>query len=105
MYVLVREHNSRCRLFLAETFRQNGKVKQRKIYLGTLPKDVVPTAKKALLEGLGTTLDSWRAYALWFWGRALGEAKREGDIERSKYAGNILKWLFRKLERRDCNEP
>ncbi|RLG43862.1 MAG: hypothetical protein DRN81_05725 [Thermoproteota archaeon] len=99
MYVLVREHNSRCSLFLAETFRQNGKVKQRKIYLGTLPKDVVPTAKRALLEGLGTTLDSWRAYALWYWGRALGEAKRRGDVERFSYAKKFLKWLLRRCSK------
>jgi len=101
MYIRVQKQGSRCKLYT------DGKVKQVKIYLGTLPKDVVPLVKEALegrLEDGGTTLDSWRAYALWFWSRALREARREGDVERSRYARHILSWLFESLKEGDLDE-
>jgi len=107
MYVRVEKKGSRCKLYLAETYRTDGRGKQRKLYLGTLPSDVVPLVKKALegrLEDGGTTLDSWRAYALWFWSRALREARREGDVERSKYARYVLSWLFESLKGGDLDE-
>ena len=97
VYVLVRREGSRCRLYLAESFRENGKIRREKLYLGSVTKGVVPIVKKAFegrLEALGTTIDPWRAYALWYWSRALGEAKREGDVERHSYAKELLKWLL-----------
>ena len=104
MYLLVKREGSRCRLYLAESFRENGKVRRSKLYLGTVPENVVPTLRRSFespLEALGTTIDPWRAYALWFWSRALGEAKKRGDIERFSYAKKFLKWLLRRCEDED----
>ncbi|RLC76845.1 MAG: hypothetical protein DRI61_12570 [Chloroflexi bacterium] len=101
MYVLVRREGPRCRLYLAESFRENGKIRREKLYLGSVTKGVVPIVKKALLEALGPTIDPWRAYALWFWSRALGEAKRRGDVGRYGYAKGLLKWLLRGCEDED----
>jgi len=104
VYVLVREEGFRCRLYLAESYRTNGKVSRSKVYLGSVSRDVVPTVKDALegrLGDLGTTLDGWRGYALWYWGRALFEAKKEGNAERFSYAKGLLKWLLRRCENED----
>ena len=100
----MKREGSRCRLYLAESYRENGKIRREKLYLGSVTEGVVPTLRRSFegrLEDLGTTLDSWKRYSFWFWSRVLFEARKEGDVKRYTYAKGLLKWLLRRCENED----
>jgi len=43
---LFRRKGSGCKLYLAESYRTDGRVKQRKIYLGTLPRNLLSVLRR-----------------------------------------------------------
>jgi len=103
MYVRFKKRGRKLHCYLVKSYRKNGQVRQKTLlYLGPVSEGLGTTIAKVLkgkTEGVGTTLDTWKRYALWAWVGILEEALKKGDEERAEYAKGLLRWLVGLLDK------